>query len=133
MGAAEVVAQLSPRGENANEPVPTSEKQIRALTLLAQPADRCQAWNEARKLAGKYPVTSGLVSKAVRKMIRAGAEPRTAPRTPKKPKPKRVLLEVEQIKTIRDQLSAIREATAGTKGARKIEAAIENIEALLPK
>jgi len=131
VGAAEVVAQLSPRGENAGEPIPTSEKQIRALGLLAQPEDRRRAWTEATREGADSGVTSAVVSKVVRKLIKAGAEPRSAPRTPEKTKPKRFLLEVEQIKTIRDELSAIRKAAAGSKAAGKIEAAIEKIEALL--
>lgn len=130
VGAAEVVAQISPRGESAGGLVPTSEKQIRALRLLARPEDIRRAWTEANQEAGEHGVTSGLVAKAVRKLIKAGAPPRTAERAPKT-RPKRMPMEMKNIKAIRVELATIRTAAAGTKVAGKIDAAIKKIEAWL--
>jgi hypothetical protein len=49
MNAAEVVEQLSPRGDTSATAQPTSEKQIRALTLLEDPVDRRRAWDNAER------------------------------------------------------------------------------------
>jgi len=133
IGAAEVVAQLSPRGDNGEFGVPSSEKQIRVLRLLERPEDMRKAWREASKVAGTRKVTAALVSQSVRKMIAGGAKRRTAERTEKSTTPRRVTIEIRHIKEIRVQLAKIREAATGTKAAGKITDAVEQIEALLPE
>ena len=133
VGAAEVAAQLSPRGESLDGRAPTSEKQLRDLYRLAKPEDMRKAWKEASQEAGEREVTAGLVSKAVRNLIKADAKPRTAARISTKMKPTRVQMEIKHLGTIRVQLDVIRSAAAGTKAAGKIEDATRKIEALLPE
>ena len=72
------VVEILPMGKKDAQP--TNERQIRALCLLAEPKDQCQAWKQAIKAAGESPVTGRIVQTAVRKMIDAGAERKTAER-----------------------------------------------------
>jgi len=131
MNAAEVVEQLSPRGDSSAPAQPVSEKQIRALTLLEDPADRRRAWKEACKEAGDAEVTSGLVSKTVRRLIAVGAKKRTPEKSRStKPRAKNVQITTADLETIRERIGDIRKAAKGIKGVRD---AVAEIEALLPK
>lgn len=130
MNAAELVDQLSPRGDSSAEAQPVSEKQIRALTLLENPADRRRAWKDARKEAGDDDVTSAMISKTVRRMIADGAKRRT----PEKPRSnlhaRNVQITAADLGTIRQRLADIRKAA---KGMRGIKDAVAEIEGLLPE
>jgi len=129
MNAAEVVDQLSPRGDSSAAAQPVSEKQIRTLTLLEDAADRRRAWDEARKEAGDAEVTSAMISKTVRRMIADGAKKRTPEKRRSKPRTRNVQITTVALGTIRRRLGEIRSAAKGVKGVRD---AVAEIEALLP-
>ena len=130
MNAAEVVEQLSPRGDSSATAQPMSEKQIRALTLLEDPADRRRAWKEAQKEAGDDEVTSAIISRMVRRMISAGAKRRKPEKPQSNPRAGNVQISAANLGTIRRRLTDIRKAA---KGTAKIIAALDEIESLLPE
>jgi len=129
MNAAEVVEQLSPRGDSPGAAQPVSEKQIRALTLLEDPADRRRAWKEARKEAGDAEVTSTMISRTVRRMIADGAKKRTPEQVRSKPRARNAQIAAADLETIRERLANVRKAA---KGNKSILNAVAQIEALLP-
>jgi hypothetical protein len=128
MGAAQIVAELSPRGEKGDFSLPATEKQVRALALLDSPEDRRKAWTEALQQAGDAEVPSRLVSKVVQGMIQEGKKRRSKKRASKKEREK-LQIDRDAVATIRQRLSDIRKAA---KGTRKIIDAVAEIEELLP-
>ncbi len=127
MGAAQIVAELSPRGEKSDFALPATEKQVRALALLDSPEDRRKAWTEALQQAGDAEVPSRLVSRVVQSMIQKGKPRRSRKRTSKK-EPEKLRIDREAVATIRQRLSDIRKAA---KRTQKIIDAVAEIEALL--
>jgi uncharacterized protein (DUF2252 family) len=128
MGAAQIVAELSPRGEKGDFTLPATEKQVRALALLDTPEDRRKAWAEALQQAGEAEVPSRLVSRVVQGMIQKGKKRRSKKRVSKE-EPEKLQIGRRAVATIRQRLSDIRKAA---KGAGKIIDAVAEIEALLP-
>ena len=128
MGAAQIVAELSPRGEKGDFTLPATEKQVRALALLDSPEDRRKAWMEAVQQAGEAEVPSRLVSRVVQGMIQKGRKRRSKKRLSKS-EPEKLQIDRQAATTIRQRLSDIRKAA---KGTRKIIDALDEIEALLP-
>ena len=128
MGAAQIVAELSPRGEKGDFTLPATEKQVRALALLDSPEDRRKAWMEAVQQAGEAEVPSRLVSRVVQGMIQKGRKRRSKKRVSKR-EPEKLQIDPQAVATIRQRLSDIRKAA---KGTRKIIDALDEIEALLP-
>jgi len=127
MNAAEVVEQLSPRGDSPAAAQPVSEKQIRALTLLEDPADRRRAWKEACKEAGESEVTSTVILRVVRRMIADGAKKRTPERSRSKPRARNVQISTVALGTIWKRLGDIRKAAKDIKGVRDAVAEIERL------
>lgn len=66
IGAAEVLAQLSPIGDKL--PLPTNEAQIRPLVSLPE-EDRAKAWEAAVHHAGNAPVTARHVEAAAHQVV----------------------------------------------------------------
>lgn len=128
MGAAQIVAELSPRGEKGDFTLPATEKQVRALALLDNLEDRRKAWAEAVQQAGDADVPSRLVSRVVQVMIQKGRKRRSKKRVSKK-EPEKLQIDREAVATIRQRLSDIRKAARGVAGIRD---ALAEIEALLP-
>ena len=128
MGAAQIVAELSPRGEKGDFALPATEKQVRALALLDSPEDRRKAWLAAVQQAGEAEVPSRLVSRLVQGMIQKGRKRRSKKRVSKR-EPEKLQIDPQAVATIRQRLSDIRKAA---KGTRKIIDALDEIEALLP-
>ena len=128
MGAAQIVAELSPRGEKGDFALPATEKQVRALALLDSPEDRRKAWLAAVQQAGEAEVPSRLVSRVVQGMIQKGRKRRSKKRVSKR-EPEKLQIDPQAVATIRQRLSDIRKAA---KGTRKIIDALDEIEALLP-
>ena len=66
MDAAKIYDELAPTGVVApSAPLPTTERQIRALKGLPTPALRRKAWGEAIQTATEYPISTATVEKAV--------------------------------------------------------------------
>jgi phosphoglycolate phosphatase-like HAD superfamily hydrolase len=128
MGAAQIVAELSPRGEKDDFTLPATEKQVRSLALLDSPEDRRKAWMEALQQAGEAEVPSRLVSRVVQGMIKKGKKRRSKKRVSKK-EPEKLQIDREAVAMIRQRLADIRKAAKGIKG---IKDAVLEIEALLP-
>jgi len=128
--AARVVAEISPMGEIGKKP--TNERQIRALTLLADPAARRDAWTQAVHDAGDEEVTGKLVSGVVHKMIKAGARRRTAERKKKRPRAKMEIFR-DSVALIRKRLAYIRKLTRSIRSKAQVAQALTEIESLLPE
>jgi hypothetical protein len=128
MGAAQIVAELSPRGEKGDFTLPATEKQVRALALLDNPEERRKAWTEALQQAGEAEVPSRLVSRVVQGMIQKGRKRRSKKRVSTK-EPENLQIDRDAVATIRRRLADIRKAA---KGTQRILNALDEIEALLP-
>lgn len=123
MGAAEIVGELSPIGDNSI-PMPKTEGQIRPLRLLKEPKDRGKAWLEVVRSSGTAEITAKQVSKVVRKLIQGGATRRREGKTLRK-KAEGLKLDPKTLKAIRSKLHALKEAIDGNEDAAKVVAEIE--------
>ena len=131
--AVEVYNKLSPRGDSREKIVmPTTEKQLRALSRLPTPKLQKTAWKAAAEAAGSKPIRTRDVEKEVSALIeRDRVEP---PAPPKKGSAKPVFYgisagDVAKIVTI---LKRLRKAVAMAKDHAKITPLIDEIQVPLP-
>lgn len=131
--AVEVYNKLSPRGDNTEKIVmPTTEKQLRALSRLPTPKLQKTAWKAAVEAAGNNPIRTCDVEKEVRAVIkRDRIEPpaRTKKGTAKLEFYRISAGDVAKMVTI---LKRLRKAAATAKDHAKINPILDEIEALLP-
>ncbi len=121
IGAAEIVQELSPRGDV----LPSTEKQIRSLSLLESPDDRRKAWAAAIEKADGEEVTSAVVTKVVKSLVADGAKRRTPERKTKPTK------SADKKSIIRKELQKILTLSKGTAAFEKVQASVIKIEEYL--
>ena len=127
IGAAEVVTEISPIGENEKFTRPTSESQIRPLSRLANAEDRKTAWEQAASKAGKNEITAKIVSDVVRDLIKGGASARNKIKQPNKKKNQGKNLAAKEIKSIKEALERIKEAVTDNADVIALVEEIENL------
>ena len=130
MDAARMYEEMSPQGESAGAPLPTTERQMRALKGLPTPALRLKAWGEASQVANQHPISTKDVEKAVRKISKAeGIKP---PKAEVKSPPVFCRVALNDIVKIREAVTRLREELAKIPAGREATLILDEIERLLP-
>lgn len=125
------VVEILPMGKNAVRP--SNERQVRPLSLLAEPGDQREAWLQAIKEAGDRPVTGKIVEASVKNMIKEGAVRKTAKRKTSITLPAKGKVSKYDLLTIQQHLDEIRRLTEATSGSEEVAKVIAQIEQLLQR
>ena len=131
MDAAKIYDEFSPTGEaSPSAPLPTTERQIRALKGLPTPALRLKAWGEASQVANQHPIRTKDVEIAVRKISKAeGIKP---PKAEVKSPPVFCRVALNDIVKIRDAVTRLRAKLAKIPAGPDATLILDEIERLLP-
>lgn len=131
MDAAKIYDELAPLGVvSPSAPLPTTERQIRALKGLPSPELRLKAWGEATQAATQYPIRTADVEKAVRTIVKAeGLQP---PKAEVKPPPAFYRVTGSDLAMIRDGVVLLREELAKIPEGAAAARILDEIERRLP-
>ena len=133
MDAVGIYQKMLPRGDITEKTVmPTTEKQLRALSRLPTPKLQRAAWKAAVEAVGPNPIRTRDVEKEVRALTKS--EGLEAPAAPKQRAAKREFYQIAVVDMakIRIRLRRLRTAVSTLKDQAKIGPLIDEIEALLP-
>ena len=134
MDAAKIYDELAPTGVVApSAPLPTTERQIRALKGLPTPALRRKAWGEAIQTATEYPISTATVEKAVRKVVKAEGITLAVPRK-SEPKSLPAFYRVtgSDLEKIMEGIARLREELAKIPAGPEAALILDEIERRLP-